>query len=144
MSAFCGFRVVDTAISDYWKRDSGLRLTLSEPGIDTASVEVLYRDAAGDEVEAGFSLDPTAERNTIVLAALPAMSGDFEHPLRVKYTSKLAAVRGAPAAGAHQSAIRMVTSRLWQGRGELPDPALTDRALTGLLGSVRLDPPVSA
>ena len=142
---FIGYRIQDTGITDYFT--GGRELELSEPGIDTATVKVVYSDAGGSDAvldSSRWSLDPTAERNTVVIDSLPELSGALRHPLRITYTSKLAHVRGPATVGRIKTAVRMETSRLWRSRGEPQDPALTDRALTSLRASCRLDPPVAA
>ena len=141
---FVGYRIQDTAIQDHFGPHCGRVLELSEPGIDASTVQVKYRDAAGaEQVLDAWTLDPTAERNTVILDAVPALSAVFRYPLRIEYTSKLAAVRGPATAGRITTAVRMTVSRLWQSRGEIADPHLADKALSSLLASCRIEPAVA-
>ena len=148
---FVGFRITDTRIADYFPRTPAWGcgfanvLELSAAGIDTATLSVKYLDAAGAEqtlAETAWRLDPTQPGYAVVLDEMPALSDRHMNPLWAVYRSKLADIRGAPAAGRLKLAVRMVATQLWRARPEPVDPHVLDKALYSLLAAARREAPV--
>lgn len=147
VASFLDYRIEDTAIMDFYPAASDRALELSEPGIAEASVAVKIYDRDGAEqtlADDAWSLDPTAERNTVILAAVPQLSADYRYPLRVEYTSSLEHVRGPAVAGRIRAGVRMALAWSWRTRGEPADPHLLDKSLTSMLAGARIEPAVAA
>lgn len=151
---FVGYRIQDTAITDHFSRNCGRLLELSEPGLDPSTIQVKFYGADGAEASLAadaWRRDPTAEATLLILDEVPALFADYDYPLRVEYTSKLANVRGPATAGRIKTAVRMTVSRFWESRGQnwaagVPgsNVNIADQALTSLLGSCRIEPAVAA
>ena len=146
VASVVGYRVSDTAITDYFPRSATTKLCLSEPGVDRETLAIKYTQAGGEVItveSSKYYLDPTSERVTVTWMQGEAptdLSTEAENPIQAEYKSKLANLLDAPTVDRVKYAVRVALNWYWQSRGQLQDPHLLDKSLTSLLQSCKIDP----
>ena len=140
-----GYRISDTAITDYFAAQKLQRLVLSEPGIDTSTIVVKYYAASDDSLttiaDTEYYLDETTQAHNLVFnddAAEVEFSAIYANPVQVTYNSKLTLIRGQPTVERLKQAVRLATNWFWNNRGQLQDSYLLDKSLYSLLQSARI------
>ena len=144
-----GYRVADSNVVDYFavSADRGRVFELSEPGIDTTTVQVRYYDCARAIQllpAADWYLDPSSSIHTVRFeSGVVVAVGAVQNPWQISYQSRLANIKGVSSVGRLKLGVRTALNWYWGLRGpgaRNSDTSLLDRALTSLLQSCRRNP----
>lgn len=148
VSNFVGFAFQSGSVTEHFPpgcRNQRIRLGARQSFVKAGSVAVAVFDSRNQRQAAGadeWTLDPTTEHAELILSLRSTtLSTDFALPVLVTYA--LEARDAGPDTAALKSAVQLVAQRLWSLRGQTAEPGVSDRALSSLLQSVKLDPAVA-
>ena len=142
-----GYRISSTNVTDYFSTTGEIenpRFKLSEPGIDTSTIEVkYYQENTGALITLAASkyfLDESSLASIIVIKAggkPDDISSLHVNPWVISCDSKLENVRGSPSLDRLKFGVRVALNWYWQSRGQLQEARLLDRTLYSILDSCR-------